>query len=76
MLFLSVVSELFGRVISSLNAQELSERLAPFGGAAFSVHPGVIATNLWREEQGPALLNRLGFLSLNKLLPKLIADKR
>ena len=57
-------------------AQELAARLAPSGGFSCSVHPGVIATNLWREEQGPSILNRLGSFSLNKLLPRLIADKR
>uniref|UniRef100_A0A7S2MJY0 Protochlorophyllide reductase n=2 Tax=Octactis speculum TaxID=3111310 RepID=A0A7S2MJY0_9STRA len=58
-----------------LFAKELSERLAPSGASAFSVHPGVIRTNLWREDQGPSFLNRLGFLSFNKLLPKLLSDK-
>jgi len=57
-------------------AKAVSERLKGTGASCFSVHPGVIQTNLWREPQGPAFLSRLPVLkNLNKLLPRLISDK-
>jgi len=59
-----------------LYAKSLAEKLRERGSkaTAFSVHPGVIRTNLWREPQGG-----VSFLGLDKLLanalPRLIADK-
>ena len=56
--------------------QELSRRLGKAGAAAFSVHPGVIATPLWREDQGPAFLAKVPFLPrLSAFLPRLLADR-
>mmetsp|Transcript_17348 Transcript_17348/g.29701 ORF Transcript_17348/g.29701 Transcript_17348/m.29701 type:complete len:387 (+) Transcript_17348:33-1193(+) len=70
------------KACNMLFAKALSTRLAPFGASAFSVHPGVVATNLWREEQGPAALSKFAdrFLPsfvprLKDLLPKIISDK-
>ena len=56
-----------------LYAKSLSEKLSG-GASAFSVHPGVIRTNLWREPQGG-----ISFFGVDKLfgriLPRLVADK-
>ena len=59
-----------------LYAQSLAEKLKAAGSAAtaFSVHPGVIRTNLWREPQGGLKVLGLDNL-LGKLLPRLVADK-